>query len=72
MAGRRKKPEVNRRNWHAARVQQARTPREVLWAWCHWLVAEAWHAGPDGLAEATRVVSGQTHALIEERRTPTP
>lgn len=67
MAGRRTKPEVNRRGWHAARVESARTPKARLWAYCHWLVAEAFHAGQAPLDDVTQVVRGEIDKLTEAR-----
>lgn len=71
MAGRSKKPEVNRRDWHSARVAEARTPKAALWAYCHWLVAEAFHAGPEQLEAATRLIRDQINALIQARKAGT-
>ena len=68
MAGRSKKPENNRRDWHSRRVTEARTPKEVLWAYCHWLVAEAFHAGPDHLEATTVMVRDRITALTEARK----
>lgn len=67
MAGRRTKPQVNRRNWHQQRVAGADTPKARLWAWCHWLVAEAWHAGEKQVEEATEMVRARVEDLIRER-----
>lgn len=71
MAGRKAKPEVNRSEWHARRVEAARTPREKLWAYCHWLVAEAWHAGPDHLEDTTVLIRNRINQLIEARKEAT-
>lgn len=71
MAGRARKPEVNRHAWHEARVAEARTPKEKLWALCHWLVAEAFHAGPDQLQAATDMVRGRITELAEARKEAT-
>lgn len=71
MAGRSTKPEVNRRMWHEAKVAQARTPKEALWALCHWLVAEAWHAGPDQLQTTTDMVRARIADLTEARKETT-
>ncbi|MER7166745.1 hypothetical protein ABT336_11875 [Micromonospora sp. NPDC000207] len=68
MAGRRAKPEVNRRNWHGERVEKARTPKERLWALCHWLVAEAFHAGPDQMHSTTELIEQRINDLTEVRR----
>ncbi|GGM27439.1 hypothetical protein GCM10011608_10250 [Micromonospora sonchi] len=71
MAGRRTKPEVNRRTWHENKVKAARTPKEVLWALCHWLVAEAFHAGPDHLQATTDLVRARIAELTEARKEAT-
>lgn len=68
MAGRKKKPEVNRREHHAKNVAKAETPKQKLWAYCHWLVAEAFHAGPTHLDEATTVVQDQIDKLTTARK----
>ncbi|MEV0214324.1 hypothetical protein [Micromonospora sp. NPDC050695] len=68
MAGRSTKPEVNRHQWHERRVAEARTPREKLWALCHWLVAEAFHAGPDQLQAATVMVRDRITEMTDARK----
>lgn len=60
MAGRKTRPEDNRRRWHTARIGQADTPKGRLWALCGWLVAEAWRTGR--IAETTEHVKN----LIDE------
>lgn len=67
MAGRRQKPQVNRRRYHEAQVAAARTPRAVLWAYCHWLVAAAWHAGGDRLTTTTDSVRRLVEELERDR-----
>lgn len=71
MAGRATKPEVNRRDHHQDKVTAARTPKQALWAYCHWLVAEAFHAGPEHLEAATVLVRDRVTALIDVRKEPT-
>lgn len=71
MAGRRVKPQVNRSAWHEGRVEEATTPKGKLWALCHWLVAEAWHAGPDQLQAATDMVRARIDELTEARKEAT-
>ncbi|MFG2046104.1 hypothetical protein ACGFIW_01570 [Micromonospora sp. NPDC048935] len=71
MAGRSRKPEVNRQQWHEKRVAAARTPKETLWALCHWLVAEAFHAGPDQIQAATVMVRDRINELTEARKEAT-
>lgn len=68
MAGRSKKPEVNRREHHSRKVAEARTPKEQLWAYCHWLVAEAFHAGPEQIQAATVLVRNLIDTLIDGRK----
>jgi len=68
MAGRKTKPEVNRRDWHSRRVVEARTPKSKLWAYCHWLVAEAFHAGPEQLTRTTDLVRTQIDELMKARK----
>ncbi|MER7331730.1 MULTISPECIES: hypothetical protein [unclassified Micromonospora] len=68
MAGRSTKPEVNRRDWHSTRVAEAETPKQKLWAYCHWLVAEAFHAGPTQLEAATVMVRDRITELTEARK----
>lgn len=71
MAGRSRKPEVNRHMWHQGQVDRARTPKEKLWALCHWLVAEAFHAGPDQINDAAGMVHARIAELAEARKETT-
>lgn len=68
MAGRRTKPEANRHGWHSANVEAAETPKSRLWAYCHWLVAEAWAAGPEQLNRTTDLIQNHINDLIEARK----
>lgn len=65
MAGRRTKPQINRRRFHSARVAEAATPKERLWALCHWLVAESFQSGR--LNETIEIVETHLAELIKAR-----
>ncbi len=49
--------EKRRVEFHRGRVDTAETPKAEVWALCHWLVAEAWHA--DRVADTITVVEQQ-------------
>lgn len=68
MAGRSTKPHINRRNHYQQQIAKAETPKSMLWAYCHWLVAEAFHAGPDRLTQVTDLVRDQIDQLTAVRK----
>lgn len=49
--------------WHQSRVDDARTPKQRLWAACGWLVAEAWRRGR--VDDATETVLTAVHEIRE-------
>jgi hypothetical protein len=49
-------------------MREARTPKQVLWEACGWLVSEAWRAGPDHLRRATDAVLAKVHEIRKEAR----
>jgi hypothetical protein len=62
--GRHRRKATNRRIHHEARIGQAATDRQKLWAACGWLVSEAWKAGQLGVALGW--VLGKVHEIREE------
>jgi hypothetical protein len=70
VAGRSSKPVENRRKYHAEKVERAETPKSRLWAYCHWLVAEAFHAGPTHLDATTDMIRTRIAELAESRKEP--
>lgn len=66
MAGRKTRPEVNRRRFHAGRVDQADTPKSKLWALCHWLVSESWQAGR--INDTTHLIETHLNELLDARK----
>jgi hypothetical protein len=61
---RRQRKARNRQTHHEARIGQAATDRQKLWAACGWLVSEAWKAGL--LDDAIEWVLTKVHEIREE------
>ena len=67
MAGRRTKPQVNRHRYHSAKVAAARTPHATMQAYCEWLKAEVWHAGPEQARTTSALLRAHINELIKRR-----